>query len=331
MAIRFSIIICTYNPDVAIFTRLLKAIISFTGHDSPAFEVIIVDNNSRQPVSEMLEVKSFQSLVQGLTFINESRPGLTSARVAGIKEAKHNWVIFFDDDNEPCSDFLNLAKNAIDQYPQVGTWGPGEIEVVYTENNDHWLETKKGLFQHRNETNTLFSRKNSWQSCYPFGTGMIIKTEIAKKYALRVLSGQYTLSDRKGKTLASGGDVQLVLTGIEMGYAAGTIAGVCLNHLINSSKADFSYMQKLQYGTASAYIKAYNQVFQNNQINTGNVNNYSILRKIYSLYRIYGSQLNKKDFRLLVASKLGEMNASIVAKGKSKPVFLKWYERIIHA
>lgn len=219
----------------------------------------------------------------------------------------------------------------IEKYPHVGIWGPGTVEVVYTETNDIWLETKKDLFQQRNEDNTLFATESCWQTCYPFGTGMIIKREIAIEYALRIKTGRYTLSDRKGKSLASGGDVQLVLTGIEMGYAAGTIAGVCLKHLIGSSKSNFSYLQKLQYGTASAYIKAYNQVFQNDKITVGNVTNYHILKKIYSLYRIHRSNLKKNDFKLLIASKMGELNAAVYAMETPKPIFLKWYEKMIDA
>jgi glycosyltransferase involved in cell wall biosynthesis len=326
----FSIIICTYNPDFAIFTRLLNAVVSFTKNNSPAFEVIVVDNNSQIPVSGINEVKHLQRAVTDVTLITEKIPGLTAARIAGIQQAKYDWIIFFDDDNEPNADYLNVAITAIRQYPETGAWGPGTIEVEYTEEHDVWLDTKKHLFQLRKEEKTLFATKKSWQPCYPYGTGLIIKKTIADAYAMKIKSGRYTLSDRRGKSLSSGGDVQLVLTGIQMGYGAGIVAGLALSHLINSLKSNFFYLRKLQYGTASAYVKAYNQVFINEEIAPENVTNYRILKKIYSLYRIHHSKLKRKDFKLLLAQKMGEMNAAVFAKDKDKPFLLKYYERRIH-
>ena len=327
---RFSLIICTYNPEPAIFQRLLNAVMKFETA-SPEHEVIIVDNNSSPALSENKSVQSFLTQKQNSGLTVETKEGLTSARIAGIEQAKYEWIIFFDDDNEPSIDYLKTAAFAIEQHPQVGAWGPGTIKVVYTENKDKWLETKKDLFQERNEIKTIFAKEQSWQPCYPFGTGMIIRKEIADNYALKVRTGRYTLTDRKRKSLASGGDVQLVFTAIETGFASGSIAGLYLNHLIDSSKANFSYLQKQQYGTASAYIKAYNQVFQNNKIEAGKVTNFIILKKIYSLYRIHRSKLKKKDFQLLMASKMGAMNAALFAKDKSKPILLKWYEKMINA
>ncbi|MEJ8842211.1 glycosyltransferase [Lacibacter sp. H375] len=326
----FSIVICTYNPDLIILARLLNAIAGFN-RESPEHEVIIVDNNSTIQLELEVEIKDFLSRKLNSKLIHENTPGLTAARIAGINQAKHDWIVFFDDDNEPVADYLVAASSAIEKYAQVGAWGPGNIDVVYTDKVKSWLETKKELFQQRNEDKIRYANEVSWQPFYPFGTGLIIKKEIALEYTRRVQSGRYTLSDRKGKSLASGGDVQMVLTGIDMGFFAGSIAGLYLNHLINSSKTTLAYLQKQQYGTASAYIKAFNQVFINHQIKTGEVSNIKLLRTIYSLYRIQGAKLNRNDFKLLLASKLGEVNAAVCANDKPQPFILKLYEKLIDA
>lgn len=323
----FSILICTYNPDPVIFKRLLNAVLQFDAA-SPAHEVIIIDNNSSPSLSFNKDVQTF--LVQKLSaqVVTETTPGLTAARIAGISKAAYEWVVFFDDDNEPAADYLTEAAKNIDQYPQVGAWGPGKIQVEYTDPVESWFETRKELFQQKHWDKTLFTNEASWQDCYPFGTGMIIRKDIAVEYKARVQAGRYTLTDRKGKSLASGGDVQMLLTGIEMGFYAGSIAPLRLNHLINSSKATLAYLQKQQYGTASAYIKAYNQVFTYQPLKTGKVTNLSLLKMMYSLYRIQGSILNKNDFKLLLATKLGEMYAAVSASDQPKPILLKWYERM---
>ena len=117
--INFSIIICTYNPNREIFQRLLNALLQFD-ISSPEHEVIIVDNNSNPALNENELVKSFLNKKQNSKLITEKNPGLTSARIAGIKNAKYEWLIFFDDDNEPDINYLKDASNAIAKINTVG-------------------------------------------------------------------------------------------------------------------------------------------------------------------------------------------------------------------
>ena len=328
--INFSIVICTYNPQPDVFARLLNALIRFST-DSPEHEVILVDNNSSPALVSNKSVKSFLALKKNAKLIFEEKPGLTAARLAGIKEAVHDWIIFFDDDNEPAVDYLQKAAAAIQLYPQTAAWGAAIVEVEYLGDVAYWLDSEKPLFQQRNELNTRFDNRPEWQPCYPFGTGLIIQKKVCKLYENRVAAKRYTLTDRKGKSLASGGDVQLVLTGIEQGFFAGIIAGLQIKHLIDESKATLAYLQKQQYGTASAYIKAYNQIFAQSPIPVTAVTNTEVFRTVYSLYRIYKKTTGNERFRLLLASKMGELNARVEAGGFAKPFLLRFYEKLIHA
>jgi glycosyltransferase involved in cell wall biosynthesis len=325
----FSIIICTYNPTQEIFQRLLNAVSNFNV-ENIEHEVIIVDNNSNPSLSSTFFINSFLQNKINSKLIIESTPGLTNARIAGINEAKYSWLVFFDDDNEPASDYLKVATNAISLYPQVGAWGPGEIEVDFIGEVPNWVLGEKILFQQRNETKTVFNNEKLWQACYPFGTGLVINKTIAQIYKDRIADKMYTLSDRKGKSLASGGDVQLVLTCIEQNLSAGIIASLKVNHLIEHSKATLGYIQKQQYGTASAYIKAHNQVFFKNPIIVSPVSNFLILKVLYALFRIHYNKISKIKFRLLLALKMGELNASIESSGLRKPKLIKLYEKLIH-
>lgn len=325
----FSIIICTYNPEQEIFQRLLNAVLHFD-ISSPAHEVIIVDNNSSPALVQNKYVQSFLAQKEGASIIVEKKPGLTAGRVGGIERANYDWIIFFDDDNEPAEDYLNIAQKTINQFPEAGAWGPGKVNVDYLCPTDEWLDSKKFLFQQNEELETVFKKEHIWQSCYPYGTGLIIKKQIALEYSKRIKSGRYTLSDRHGKSLSSGGDVQIVLTGIQMGFYAGIISELYLNHLITSSKANVGYLQKQEYGTNSAYIKAFNQVFSNEKIPVQKVTNITVIKKIYSLFRLYYSHSTIKDFKLLVAAKMGELNGRVLASDFSKPWLVKGYEKLIN-
>ncbi len=326
----FSVIICTYNPDPNLLERLLKAILKFDAAEF-SFEVILVDNGSTPAISQMSLLKNVLNLQSSMRLVLETEPGLTAARKKGIEVAKYDWLIFFDDDNEPASDYLSKTYKAILQYPQTGAWGAAIVDVEYIGVTDDWLEEVKPLFQQRNDKNTRFDCKPQWQSCYPFGTGLIIKRDIALVYIDRVNRKQYTLTDRKGKSLSSGGDVQMVFTCIEQGFAAGVIEELRIKHIISCSKTSLRYLQKQNYGTASAYVKAYNQVFAKRPIPVLPLTNKEVFFSVYSLFRIHFKNTDRKQLRLLLATKMGELNARVQAMNGKPPILLRIYERLIHA
>jgi glycosyltransferase involved in cell wall biosynthesis len=325
----FSILICTYNPKEKIFSRLLKAIERLDKTEL-LYEIIIVDNNSLIPINSLNYISKFLNKQPKAKIIVESNPGLTAARITGIRNSKFDWLVFFDDDNEPESDYLNKAMVAIVNYPQTAAWGPSQVEVEYTGESASWLLHEKNIFQQRNDDLTVFSNQSHWQKCYPYGTGLVIQRKMASLYVKRFIEKRYTLSDRKGKCLSSGGDVQLVLTCIEQGYYAGVVEGLKLNHIIDASKSSISYMQRLQYGMASAYVEAFNQVFINEQIPVERITNIRVLLLIYSVFRIHMPNLTRERFFLVLAAKMGELNSRAEISPDSKPILLKIYERMIN-
>jgi glycosyltransferase involved in cell wall biosynthesis len=329
MSTAFSIIICTHNPNEEIICKLLNAILSFDVA-SPQHEVIIVDNNSIPALDDKLFLRDFLVKKEWSALIQEIKPGLTSARIAGIKAAQYDWLIFFDDDNEPASNYLAGAEKVIEQYPQAGAWGPGQINVEYIGKSDEWLNNNKLIFQERHDTELKLSKEQHWQACYPFGTGMIIRKSIADEYAKRVIEARYTLSDRQGKSLSSGGDVQMVLTAVQMGYEAGVIPVLRLNHFIDTDKTSFIYLKRLFYGTASAYVKAYNQVFQDNTIPVSAPKNIKVLRIIWHYFRQIQKEKDSKTQILVLIRKLGELNAGLEYNSNlKKPLALKLFERSV--
>lgn len=325
----FSIIVCTYNPQIEIFNRLLDSLLAFRSFSS-MHEVIIVDNNSMPPLSNNLVIEEFLLKKKNSRLIREEIPGLTSARIAGIKAAKYEWIVFFDDDNEPNSEYLMNAAHSISRYPNVGIWGPGNVKVQFLGIKNQWIHLHKNLFQERNEDIIRYGNKTSWQEYYPYGTGLIGKKEILESYIINVVNSVYTLTDRKGKSLSSGGDVQIVYTAIKNGFSVGVNPCLKLNHLIDSSKANLSYLRKQQYYTATASILAHNQVFTSNPIVMSKIRNRDVLLRLYTLSRIYWLILDKRSFQLVLASKIGEINAMAYASGQKKPILLRLYEWIIN-
>lgn len=323
--VSFSIVICTYNPPPDILQRLLNAVMAFQT-TAPEHEIIIVDNNSTTLLAEQTFIQQFVVNKPDTIILRETTPGLTAARIAGIKKAAHDWVIFFDDDNVPAADYLPQAANLVFLYPQVGAWGPGRLDVCYVGKQTPFLTKIKWLFQQRNYEGTHFDNNIvAGSEYYPFGTGMVVRKDILLRYVKHVEEGIYTMSDRKEKSLMSAGDTQILFTGLKMGYYAGSSSKLELKHLIDTTKATINYATRLVYALNSSQLKAYLEVFPEKQQQTTAITNSEVVKLVISALRSF--RLHSKEYTvgLYISKKLGELNARVVAYNLKKPVLLHLY------
>ncbi|WP_316816891.1 glycosyltransferase [Pedobacter nyackensis] len=261
MPIDYSVIICTYNPDPRLIERCLNAVARLN-MDHLNVEVILVDNNSTEPIKDSLMVKELLGNMNNLRLINELKQGLTSARLAGIKDAKGEVIVFFDDDNEPEVNYLQELHRLNQKHKHIAVWGPGNIWVDFVDGIDEDIEEyARGVFQERHNEHVAYANTREWQNCYPFGTGMCVKATYLKNYVELVNGGKLTLSDRKGNQLSSGGDVQIVLSSLKMGLGAGVSPGLKLNHIIPAKRANYDYIARLLYGVFIESTITTGQVF----------------------------------------------------------------------
>lgn len=326
----FSIIICTYNPKMSLLERLFQSIKQLTKTDF-SIEVILVDNNSKPEIGTYNLVQEFLKSLPLVSLINESSPGLTSARIAGIQAAKYDWLVFFDDDNEPTPDYLIESAKVIDQFPQVGAWGPGNVEVKYTDQNiPSWLNYYKYIFQQRNTSKLGFDNIFWWQDCYPYGTGFLLKKKICLEFKRRVAKNIYSLTDRKGKSLTSGGDMQMIYTGLLMGYFIGISPCIKINHLINKSKANQRYIARLFYGSAASNLPAYYQCFPEKYSAISYPSTRVFYNQLYYFCKVILFKEGIREFYFQLSRYLGELEGLILLEPDyRKPFFVKKLEILL--
>lgn len=104
-----SVVIPAYNSEEFIG----EALASVRGQTMSVSEIIVVDDGSSDRTAELAE----QS---GAFVIRQKHGGISVARNAGIRAAKHEWIAFLDADDtwEPRKIEYQLA--AIHRYPDVG-------------------------------------------------------------------------------------------------------------------------------------------------------------------------------------------------------------------
>lgn len=265
----YSIVICSYNPDERILKRCLKAV-SRLNFEGLSYEVLIIDNNSSPSLSTLDYVQDFLNTLEHSSCIIEHEQGLTHARIKGIEEAKGNYVVFFDDDNEPQEDYIINLKALHDNFPNVAAWGPGNIWVDFIDGIDLSIRRKntnhiKKYFQERHEAFITYGSVRDWQIYYPYGTGLCVKLHYLQDYTKKVKQGEYNAIGRKGTLLSSGEDVQIVLFCINESAAAGISPTLNINHIIPQKRTKFGYIKRLAFGTSISYHMCTSEIFRDHK------------------------------------------------------------------
>ena len=250
-----SLVLCTFNPDKEIFKEAILSLEKLMLPENVLVECIIVDNNSSFPIESIPFVKSFQERFGWIKIIKEQKQGLSFARIAGIQLAKFSTVVFVDDDNALDRNYLINIQYCLDQYPAVAVWGPGNIDVAFSQPVPNWFNSKiRKKFQERHSEHVEYGCCGAkWMPFYPFGTGMVVQKEVLDSYREAVKNHQLSAQGRTGKNLSSGEDIQIVWEAVKMGRAAGTSPNLKVRHLIPEKRTSLKYIKKLTFGTASSY------------------------------------------------------------------------------
>lgn len=114
--------------------RMLERLVLQTGVEHLKWEIIIIDNNSKDDTATV--VQDYQknwSKDFPLRYFLETQQGAAFARLRAVREARGEFIAFLDDDNLPASDWLLSAYLFGQEYPQAGAWS-GQIHGEYEVN-----------------------------------------------------------------------------------------------------------------------------------------------------------------------------------------------------
>ncbi|MBY0374149.1 MAG: glycosyltransferase [Bryobacteraceae bacterium] len=128
-----SLIICTYNR-AAKLERLFRGLAQ-PGVVPPDWEILVVDNNSKDDTKQVTE--RFQQLRPEVRYIFEPTPGKSHALNTGIREARGELLAFTDDDVEVEADWLKACELAFAD-PEVSGIG-GKVLPRWTAPAPDWL------------------------------------------------------------------------------------------------------------------------------------------------------------------------------------------------
>ncbi|MGV8879813.1 MAG: glycosyltransferase [Sphingobacteriaceae bacterium] len=307
-----SVIICCYNSA----KRLPETLKHLALQEIPAiipWEVIIVNNVSKDDTSN-LAVREWQKYnLSHVSFkvVDELTPGLSFARAKGVIEAKYEYIIFCDDDNWLKKDYIKIAYDIISANEKIGALG-GQSVGQTDGNFPSWFENIKEAYavgKQSEKTGDISNRKYLW------GSGLTIRKSLFNEAFFQQPS---LLTDRKGKSIAAGGDSEICMRFLLMNYNLFYDERLFFTHYIPHDRLTIDYKKSLFDGVVLSrkILTIYEQqiIIKNMRVSEKTESILKVILK-YILSRLKLS--NKYDLKslrigilLMTGMKLQEVDAS---------------------
>jgi glycosyltransferase involved in cell wall biosynthesis len=290
-----SVIICCYNSKddiIPTLEHLLKQNIP----PNINWEIILVDNNSTDDTAAIAQYfwKKLPHEITPLHIINEPCAGLSFARKTGINAAKYQYLILCDDDNWLSPMYVKRTFEIMRSNKTIGALG-GWSEPAYHESIPQWITNMPRYFAIGKQQSKTGINNN-----YLYGAGLVIRKDAFLK--MESTSFQFLLSDRKGKALSSGGDVELCFALRLLNYQLWYDDSLYFKHFISDNKKSYAYFLNLRKGIIKSEIilAAYRDIINNKKRNDLIYFLYLLLKLLTKTPLLILGSKNKEEVKLLL-------------------------------
>ena len=234
-----SIIVCTYNRAESL-KDTLAALAKLDVLPTREWEVVIVDNNSRDHTRQVVE--EMQRTWPRLRYVFEPEQGLSHARNRGIAESSGEITLFTDDDVLPEPDWLETTLAGMTEYGADACGG--YIAPIWETPPPAWLtERFYGFLAVRTDRTDDYPIESGSQA--PFGANMAIRKAVFDKV------GPFdTNRGRRGKVLASGEDGEMFERILAAGYKAVFLGQSRVHHKVEAFRLTKRYFRRWRFQTS---------------------------------------------------------------------------------
>ncbi len=254
---RISVIIPTHNPHP---DRLRRTLLGLCAQTLPAAdcEVLLVDNASTHfpPAGFFADCRP-----ANFSLIAEPELGLTAARRRGLSAARGELAVLVDDDNVLAPDYLAVVSARFAADPRLGAAG-GKSQPEFAVEPPDWAAEFFPLLALRDlgeaplvarEPRPAGATRNEYPVFAPIGAGMALRRAAWESWLLSAAT--QVVSDRRGASLSSGGDNDIVLGVLKAGWAVAYFPNLVLTHLIPPERLTVEYLARLNRGIQQSWMQ----------------------------------------------------------------------------
>ncbi len=244
-------VIAAHNPHAGRLRRTMDGIARQT-LPSESWCCLLIDNGSSSAIST-------DGFPIGVRVVHEPKLGLTWARLRGILEATSPFIAFVDDDNVLSPDYLQNAAAILGADPTLGAIGGKCLPIWESDAQPPaWTKEFEGSLALRNlgDDAILASWRpgGGYPAAAPVGAGMVVRRDALRTWIDSLRSGN-TISDRRGTSLTSGGDNDIVMHIARAGYKVGYFPQLVVSHIIPQIRLSPEYMARLNRGIARSWVE----------------------------------------------------------------------------
>lgn len=255
--IRFavSVIVPAYNPRPDILSETLAHLQAQT-FPVTRWELLLIDNRSDPPLHEIVNLDWHPSG----RIIREERPGLTAARLRGFHESRGALIILADDDNLLAPNYLSNAVEFARDQKTVGAFG-GKSLPRYEAPRPSWFPPMGINLACRDlggetQIETWERGAPHYPKCAPIGAGMVLRRKVAQQYTRAISHDRRRRAlDRRGGSLVSGGDNDIVLTALANGWGIAYVPQLSLIHIIPEFRLNIDYQERLARAAFKSWVQ----------------------------------------------------------------------------
>lgn len=244
-----SIIICCYNSAGKLYETLQHLALQ-KNNATLQWEIIIVDNASTDNTA-IIAQQTWDKLERtdvGFNIIAEQTQGLSHARECGVSVAKYEYIIFCDDDNRLSENYVQVAYNLITADDTIGAMG-GICTAVSDIDLPAWFSKYAEAYAvgKQAQQQGYINGKG-----YINGAGMVTRKTFFQSSVNKQLP--VILTDRKGNSLSTGGDVEYCQRLLLQGYNLYYTEALVFQHFIPAYRLTESYRDAIFKGVEEVQV-----------------------------------------------------------------------------
>lgn len=238
----FTVAIPTYNGANRL-PKVINLLLKQTGVAKLNWEIIIIDNNSKDDTNKVSEFyKQFSNKNFSLRYFLEKRQGIAFARMRAINEARGEFIAFIDDDNFPENDWVLQSYIFGKEHPQAGAWSGqihGDFEVSPPEDFTR-IQAFLAIREHGLQP-YLFDADNLR---LPPGAALVVR----KQAWCESVPEELVFKGRLSKLMVSGDDTEALLYLHKAGWEIWYNPAMHINHQIPHWRLEKDYLLVLARG-----------------------------------------------------------------------------------
>lgn len=235
---KISAVICSYNRA----RFIIQAVESVFGQDfdKSLYEVVVVDNNSKDETLELLRQYKDAHPDYNFRFLTEHEQGVAHTRTRGAKEAQGAIVAYLDDDSIAQPGWLTQTVAFFDENPEVWSTG-GKITPYFLTGIPDWYS--KYFFGLVGRFDQGPDRKRLTGQRYPCGANMAFRKQVFESI------GYFNPAlGRSGAGLLANEEKDIYMRILHYGKQVFYLPEVEVLHAVESNKFDEDYVRRHSMG-----------------------------------------------------------------------------------